>query len=346
MDITFDIVQKIENDGPMSIGDYMGACAEAYYQRPHTIGYGGDFVTAPELTSLYGEILALWFVAQFDKMGDPQPITFVELGPGRGTLLCDMFGVFKKFPNWCTHINIHLLESSQTLKTQQKKHLDNIDVHAVWHNTWDDLRKALPPQPTFFVSNEFFDALPLQQYICVQQNVYLRQVDIVDNLLAFVQGPKCVPPPFVPKDDGIYEWNFNTMSIMQGISSVVSKYGGAFLMIDYGYFRGHGDTLQALHNGVYANPLDHLGASDITAHVDFGALKSYLDTVDLDVFMTTQGDFLTALGMYTHAAKQWASLNTVLQKSMQDVLDRLLSQRMPNHMGALFKVLGGMKFLR
>ncbi len=340
------IIEAIKKDGPIGIADYMGMCTRAYYQQPAKIGRGGDFVTAPELTNIYGDILGLWFMVQFQKLSSPQPITFVELGPGRGSMLQDMFNVFLRYPEWSNNIEIHILENSQTLKKDQKGTLDAVGAQYHHHASWKNLFSTLPKYPTFFVSNEFFDSLPIHQYDYDGSNAYLRQVDVSQNKssLIFVKGPAVRTAGIHYNGTGIYETNKSAANIMHDICQCVHNQKGAFLMIDYGYTEGHGDTLQALYNGTSEHPLKNPGLADITAHVDFNSLKKSITPHDIDTFLTTQGDFLKSLGIYTYLAKAWQYLEAGGKRNLEKVVGRLITQKTAQDMGTLFKVLGGTCF--
>lgn len=305
---------KILSQGPLSLLEVMGLSNAYYYAQKEVFGREGDFITAPEISQIFGECVAFWVVDQCQKAGVYNPTLF-EMGPGRGTLMRDIVRILSK-----TKIkpDIHFLETSPKLRELQKEHIPEL---CSWH---DDLRD-IPKKFTLFLANEFFDALPIQQ----KEGDVEVCVDYVND--AFV---------FLRKSGEVTETSPVSMDISKNMAAHLSSYGGAALMIDYGdYTEGEriGETLQAVKHHVYVDPLKHLGDADLTAHVDFKLLsKAFLKKGLRGNFMA-QRDFLKAYGFDLRLQKLMEqSLSHDQRQDIQNRAHRLID---PKQMGELFKVL-------
>jgi len=316
--------------GPLSLGQYMKLCAERYYNTRPAIGPTGDFITAPEISSLFGEMLGLWGVHVWQSLGAPATLQIVELGPGRGTLLKDMLGIFQRFCN--ASLSLHLLETSAALEALQREALGSTPAH--WHRSMDTLEATLEG-PVLFFANEFFDALPIEQYVYHQGEWHQRMVDQSPAGLFFFLKP--VPAQKAPGHEGeIREVNEDAQGIFSKMRTILEAQGGGFLIADYGYKEGHGDTLQALWNRGPISPLEKPGESDITAHVDFGALTALLSPA-FQWTLTTQKDFLEQLGFWTRVQQLLPHVKD--GKILEQAAHRLTH---PQAMGHLFQVLTGL----
>lgn len=298
-----------------------------YYVTRDPLGASGDFTTAPEISQMFGELIGLWMVQQWQKQGSPAPFTLLEIGPGRGTLMADLLRAAGKImPAFIAAARLHLCEASPVLRAAQAAKL------GAYHPAWIDDISSLPAQPLLVVANEFFDALPIAQVRFTGTGWVQRAVTLDAGALAFTE----IPTDDIPDDiaatniDGWLEVSPASRSVMQFLSAHIAQHGGAGLFVDYGYLTLQNvkncDTLQALQHHQPVNPLADPGHADLTAHVDFSILGWIAQAAKLKVWMGTQGDFLRALGITARAEK----LNQPAE------LARLTA---PDQMGDLFKVL-------
>jgi NADH dehydrogenase [ubiquinone] 1 alpha subcomplex assembly factor 7 len=320
------IKERIKKYGAMNIADYMNLCLThpdyGYYMRRDPFGVSGDFTTAPEISQIFGELLGLWLAAQWQKQGKPECI-FLEMGPGRGTLMADILRATKKIAGFHDALSIYLLEISPTLRQKQWATLAGKHDRIQWINSLNEL----PNQPLFFIANEFFDALPIHQY----ENGTERTILLDDKgELSFAPSPS--PNPFS-------EICPDAKPIMKQLGQTIAKHGGAGLIIDYGYMNGSSaDTLQALQNHKYYDILKTPGEADITAHVDFAALASY--TNDAKIYgAIPQGKFLLNIGASQRLQTLCAAAPSETCATLMGGFERLIA---PDQMGELFKVLAVM----
>jgi NADH dehydrogenase [ubiquinone] 1 alpha subcomplex assembly factor 7 len=311
--------------GSMGVAKYMEYCLYhpefGYYTTRNPLGRNSDFLTAPETSQMFGEMIALCFQELWLRMGEPR-VHIIEVGPGQGTLMQDFLRIIPmKFRQG---IDLHLMDVSPVLMAEQKKRIQH--PHTQWH---DSLESALAAckGPTFIIANELFDAMPIQQLVKTEAGWKDRLVALSEDKARLI---------FIPEGDTIKEVCPLAQIYMEQMSSHVCEYGGMGLIIDYGYVGpALGDTLQAIHQHQYHDVLNDPGMADITAHVDFRALiaKAGESVVHGP---TTQGDFLSELGIHLRAEmlKKTASLEQGEQ--IDRALYRLTDSSM---MGELFKVM-------
>ncbi len=316
-----DIIEaEITATGPMRLDRYMELClshpAHGYYMRQQPFGAGGDFTTAPEISQMFGELIGLWLVHMWQESGAPERFTLLELGPGRGTLMADILRVAKLAPAFREAAEVCLLESSPRLREEQRSALG--DIRHIEH------LDALPKAPVFAVANEFFDALPIRQFV---KNDFGWQERLVGAGLAWQLGETTPQPAldeaFPALETGrIVEVNEAAKAMASTLTTHIASHGGAALVIDYGDFDGVGDTFQALRAHKKLDVFTDPGTADLTAHVRF---KDLVQNGVAHGF-TTQGAFLHALGIAARAE--------VLNGA--EALHRLTDA---GEMGELFKVL-------
>jgi NADH dehydrogenase [ubiquinone] 1 alpha subcomplex assembly factor 7 len=336
---------RIVAHGPISIADYMQLALThpefGYYTRKDPLGAGGDFITAPEISQLFGELIGLWLAEQWLLMGKPQA-ALTELGPGRGTLMADILRATKTVAGFHEAISLHLVETSPALRKKQSQALAKNHPHIEWHSSIAEL----PPKPLLLVANEFFDALPIQQFVYAQGEWRERRLDMIDGRLQFVvpeesgvSNPMLRERLYKIPDPGnlVVEYCEAAVTVASVIAAHIAARGGVALIVDYGGEGGHGDTLQAVRQHGYHDPLADPGTADITAHVDFGAIKR---TAALQGAAThgpvPQGVFLSILGAQARAAKLYQAARQNQKAAILSGLDRLTSL---DQMGDLFKVL-------
>lgn len=337
------IKDRIRKNGPITVADYMSICLShpelGYYMRRDPIGALGDFITAPEISQIFGELIGLWLARQWDVLGKPR-CALVELGPGRGTLMSDALRATKKIPGFGETVSVHLVETSPVLKQKQWAALANKHTHIHWHESIAELPKDLP---WLLVANEFFDALPIRQFIYQDTAWHERMVGYGDGQLTFATAsvakqdslPGLIDAP--PREGVIMEHCQDALDIIADISAHIATVGGAALIIDYGYTQGKGDTLQAVRDHAHHDALQTPGEADLTAHVDFAALKEASEQAGAQVFgATAQGKFLMSIGAGQRVQKLCAQASKEQSAQLISGLKRLAS---PDQMGELFKAM-------
>jgi SAM-dependent MidA family methyltransferase len=330
----------IAENGPISIADYMRHCladpVDGYYATRDPLGPAGDFTTAPEISQMFGELICAWLVQAWRTAGAPTPAILAEAGPGRGTLMADILRAASIDPAFISAISIHLVETSPALREKQKATLSGVKSPVAWHERIEDV----PDGPLFLIANEFFDALPVRQYIRTDDDWRERVVGL-DNAgnLAFGLGPGGLGPFASNASQGaIIEVCSTAEAIMEIIASRIAASGGAALIVDYGYGKAaFGDTFQAVKNHAYADPLADPGEADLTAHVDFAALAASARQAGATAHgPIDQGAFLLAAGLLERAGRLGAGKDAATRDAIAKAARRLAG---PEAMGTLFKVL-------
>lgn len=324
----------ISLNGSLSIEAYWNLCLlhpeHGYYITRDPLGRAGDFTTAPEISQLFGEMIGIWAVEQWYKLGQPNAIYIVECGPGRGTLMADLLRIGKVIPEFIDAVQIHLIETSPSLRAKQGEALKG--HQAVWH---EDLSTLPDNAPLIVIGNEFLDALPIQQYVVRGEECFERVIGCDGDNLIFGLCP--TPSPLIPLPEGrgndfIFEISPARENYILDISARIKSQTGAGLMIDYGHdVSGFGDTLQAVKNHHYTDVLKNCGEVDITSHVDFGRLKFIIEKAGLSVLLQSQGDFLKRLGVEERAEQLIPK-----SPSVEADLHRLIDD---DKMGRLFRVM-------
>ncbi len=333
------IKSLIEANGPMSIADYMGLCIgdpeHGYYATRDPFGARGDFVTAPEVSQMFGEIIGAWLVHCWRMIGAPSPARLVELGPGRGTLMADILRVAAKAPDFRDAITVDLVETSPTLRTRQTETLALAEVEISWHASFAEV----PRGPLLLVANEFFDALPVRQFVRAEGAWRERVVGLDGSgRLAFGIGPGVLGEGPDAPDGAIFEIRPAADAIVAEIARRIAEENGAALIVDYGHAEtGMGDTLQAVSGHRYVDPLAAPGEADLTAHVDFAALGRGAAAGGAAVHgPIPQGEFLTALGLFHRMEKLGANADATGRAALSAAVERLTGSAA---MGTLFKAL-------
>ena len=302
--------ERIAADGPISVEALMEACNAYYYATRDPLGSDGDFITAPEISQMFGEIVGAALADCWKRAGSPAEACYVELGPGRGTLAADALRVLRS-AGFAGDVN--LVETSPLLRRAQQAAVTG----AEWHDSIDQLQ----PRPLLLVANEFFDALPVRQHVGGVE----RRVIVAAGGLAF------------DRDGEIVETAPARETAVRHLAAHLCSHGGAALIFDYGHARSAaGDTLQAVRGHRFAAVLDKPGEQDLTAHVDFEALaRAASEAGALPTKLVTQGEWLTRLGIDVRA-KALARANPERASDIEAALHRLTSA---DQMGDLFKVI-------
>ncbi|MGV3550105.1 class I SAM-dependent methyltransferase [Rhizobium sp.] len=335
--------------GPISVTDYFALCLAdpefGYYRTRDPFGRGGDFVTAPEVSQLFGEMIGIFLVHAWEKHLKPRRnVRLAEIGPGRGTMMADVLRVVARLaPELHEVATIHLVETSPTLREIQAKTLNGHAGNVFWHDSFDEI----PPGFLLLAANEFFDAVPIRQFVKTQNGFRERLVGIDgDGELTFTAGAGSLDPALLPPghqsapQGAIAEVAPARAAIMQLLSDRLFDSGGTAVIIDYGHLAGgFGDTLQAVHKHQFDPPLAHPGEADLTSHVDFETLAEVAQARSISVNgMTTQGDFLLKLGLVERAGALGRGKDATEQDAIRAAVERLAGTG-PNQMGELFKVL-------
>jgi NADH dehydrogenase [ubiquinone] 1 alpha subcomplex assembly factor 7 len=341
------IRRLIEAQGPLSIAQFMSQALHdsqsGYYATRDPFGRGGDFITAPEISQMFGELLGLWTVQMWRDQGAPNPARLIELGPGRGTLMADMLrAAGKAAPDFLAAIDVVMVENSPALQAVQRETLKASGAPVEWRVSFDE---SLADRPLYVLANEFFDALPIRQYVMSEDGWRERMVTLGQaGALTFALAPITAKNLAVPESRGeaapgaVYEIAPAAIAYAEEIAGAIARRGGAALLIDYGYGTGagFGDTLQAVKAHKCAPVLESPGEADLTAHVDFAALARAAERSKARSFGPIgQGAFLERLGLRARAA-QLARANPETAAAQEAAADRLMGAR---EMGQLFKVL-------
>jgi NADH dehydrogenase [ubiquinone] 1 alpha subcomplex assembly factor 7 len=332
-----------EKTGAISVADYMHLALQhpefGYYRHGNPLGQGGDFITAPEVSQMFGEMVGLWCADIWQKMGKPETFVLLEMGPGCGTLMQDALRATAKLSGFQSALKLHLLESSETLRASQR---EKLAAHNPIHIT--DLTE-LPALPLITIANEFFDALPIRQFEKSFHGWCERLVTTTDDKLSFsLSQPDeaillLIPERLREANPGtVFELSPQSLHLMHHLAKYINQRGGAALVIDYGYAEPDGNpTLQAVANHKYSDVLANPGEADITALVDFNLLRTAAMTRSAVAFgPVPQGEFLQTLGIEVRADQLKRTATPEQVKAIDTALHRLTDNA---EMGCLFKVL-------
>lgn len=334
------IDMQIRTTGPMSIATYMGLCLthprQGYYKGADPLGATGDFVTAPEISQMFGELVGFFFVNVWQQMGSPKAFTLLELGPGRGTLMADMLRVACRAEGFRDALDLRLFETNPSLIAEQNARLE------AYGPKWIDAFDKVGEGPLLVVANEFYDALPIRQFVRSEQGWHERMVGLTDGKRAFGLSPTPIPNSAMPESiasagvNEVLEVGLASGEVTARLARTISAQGGVLLAIDYGYgMTQTGETLQGVRRHAYADVLEAPGETDLSAHVDFEAIGSVAGKAGLAVQpLLTQGQFLTRMGI-NDRAKALSAANPGSAADIAGAKARLVS---PEQMGELFKV--------
>ena len=330
----------IATDGPLSVERYMLLCLQhptlGYYTTRRAIGRAGDFVTAPEVDQMFGELVGLWAAQAWLDMGAPAALRLVELGPGRGTLMADALRATRVVPGFHDAITIDLVETSPRLRDEQRARLEGVGPPLAWRHTFEDV----PDGPAVVIANEFFDALPVRHYLRDIDGWHERVVGLdAAGALCFGAQRERVDIPNAGKPGQILEVGHAALRVMGGLAGRLERQGGALLVCDYGHVAsGLGETLQALRAHAYADPLADPGEADLTTHVDFAALARGAAAAGAKAHgPIEQGLFLRRLGIVERAAALSRRATPAQATSLAAALDRLTAPH--SSMATLFKAM-------
>ncbi len=345
--IEVEIRRRIALAGPMPVAQFMSICLthpdHGYYIARDPFGAAADFVTAPEITQMFGELIGLWAAAVWGLMGEPANVRLVELGPGRGTMMLDALRAVQVAPAFRAAIIVHFVEISPALQERQKQAVEGLEVPVQWHRSLDEV----PDGPLILIANEFFDALPVHQAVMCADGWHERLVKLDEEgrfQFSIARDPIPLFDQVLPRHlanaqiGSIFEWRLGKWGLELGRR--VARAQGAALIIDYGHIKSAvGETLQAVSAHHFADPLEAPGLVDLTAHVDFQALGQAAESMGAAVHgPLEQGEFLRRLGIESRAAALKAVVPRDKVGEIEAALRRLTSSD-EGGMGRMFKVL-------
>jgi len=328
------LIEHIRENGPMTVAEYMGACLydseDGYYAtRPSIGGANADFLTAPEASQMFGELIGLWCAHEWDVLGKPA-FNLIELGPGRGVLMQDAWRATQRIEGMHAAANIVLVEVSEPLREEQSERVPLAE--------WCARLEDAPPGPSLVIGNEFLDCLPIRQFFRGEDGWHEKLVGLDEaEKLTFGLSAPVAAPESEDEPGTVREIAPGLESIIYEIERRLHDAPGRVLLIDYGYVRPEGaDTLQALKHHKKVDPIETPGEADLTAHVDFFRVAELAREANIAVHgPITQAQFLRGLGIELRA-NTLAQANPQHAQRLERELHRLTS---PDQMGALFKVI-------
>ncbi len=310
-----------------------------YYSKKNPIGIKGDFITAPLVSELFGEMIGIWCVAFWEKLGKPKSLNIVELGPGEGSLCLTLIKVFSRFKIFDEIFEINLLEKSKFLKKIQKKKIISKKVR------WINNMKEIKNRPTIFIANEFFDSLPIKQFI-LKKNIWHEKfvkyvnenkLTFCDKKTSFKNFNNFVRLGF-PKNQKIIEFPIDGIKYLKLVSKIINKHDGGMICFDYGNTNiKMTNSLQSVKKHNYSKLLSNVGKADITHHINFNFFSKIVKNLDLQLEgIVDQGIFLQKMGIIHRAKILTENVNFKTKANFYYRLKRLLDK---NQMGQLFKVI-------
>ena len=338
------ITKHIKISGPLPLAEYMHWCMadpkDGYYANQTAIGAKGDFITAPEISQMFGEMIGIWAVETWEALDKPSPFNLVELGPGKGTLMLDLLRIGNAVPEFLKAAQVQMIETSEKL-IETQKHTLKKHGNIAWHKSLQDT----PNQETIIIANEFLDVLPIRQYIKTNNEWREHAIGLDDNeKLVWTLGSGTLNADSLPDgassepDGAVFEISTLREAFIANTAEFLKANKGAALFIDYGHGKtAFGDTVQAMRAHGFANILEEPGLADLTSHVDFDALAKIAKTAGMNVSsLMKQGEFLLAKGLIERAGQLGHQQSPEIQELLTQQAERLA---LPDEMGDLFKVL-------
>lgn len=335
----------IKANGPLTVDHFMTmALADpdaGYYQTEPPFGLDGDFITAPDISQMFGELIGIWVVSTWQMLGAPETFILSEMGPGRGTLMDDVLRTLQKLSPQCFEsAHIFMVETSDRLTCEQKQRLAHHSCKIEWVTTFDQIANG----PLILIANELLDAIPIQQFVKHNNKWHERLISLDDdNGFMFIIGEHTLDDQNLPtkyknlEDESILEVAPLRNQLVELVAKRLANTRGCALLIDYGAGDlPYGDTLQAMSKHEYRDIFDAPGLHDLTSHVDFTSLQAVAQKQNCLAAILPQGEFLLNMGLVERAGQLSANKNADVQERLRSEVERLAS---PQHMGQLFKVL-------
>lgn len=342
MSLKASLTREITLTGPMSVADYVTRClhdpAGGYYSTRPALGEGGDFITAPLISQMFGELLGLWAAETWHRLGAPEKVRLVEVGPGDGTLMDDALRALRLAPDFLEACDLILIEPSAPLRKEQERRLSNADISPRWLSS---LNQIETDAPVILIANEVLDCMPARQFVKTDDGWSERRVGVTDDGNDILFGLSSITGGFEKPDYEVEPGQIIEISDQQAIfgrdlAVLMAEASGAALLIDYGRDKPvAGDTLQALHRHHKVEPLEHPGAADLTMWADFPRVLEAAVRAGADVTgCKGQGEFLRLLGIEARADRLIQGRPNA-EAVIRRQLDRLTAD---DQMGTLFKV--------
>ena len=310
-----------------------------YYMRKNPFGKDGDFITAPNVSRMFSEMIAIWVVGLWENLGSPKKFNLVELGAGNGSMMKILIESFKNFPSFFNACNIIIHEKSPKMIKIQKKKLKLKKI------IWISELKKIKKKPTIFIANEFFDSIAIKQFIKIKNLWFEKYVKVEKNKSMFFFNKKIDMEKFekkikfnISENQNFIEYSLSGLEYLKIITKLIKKNNGGILIIDYGYFeKKMKNTLRAISNHKYSNILENIGKSDITYDINFYIFRKLINQLGgVRDIVTTQRDFLIKMGIEKRA--EIISKNQIFSKKA-DIYYRLKKLIDKNQMGKVFKVM-------
>ncbi len=334
---------KINKSTKLSLDQFINLALydknSGYYMKKNPFSKEGDFITAPNITRLFSEIITIWLITFLKSLGSPKKFNLIELGAGNGEMMKVICETLKNFPEHFSSCNFMIHEKSQYLIEQQKINLKTEKI------TWIKDLKENYKDPTIFLANEFFDALPIKQFFKRQNDWYEKFVDLTNPKEAkfneIKTNIKLIEEKLnfeISKEQNVIEYSPDAFKYLKIIGNIIEKNEGGILIIDYGYLsQKMQDTLQAVNNHKYSNILENIGESDITYNVNFNLFQNFINQYkNLDTLITTQKKFLTSMGILQRAEIVSKDIAFSKKADLFYRIRRLIDEK---QMGELFKVM-------
>ncbi len=370
--LAWKLAARIAAEGPVTLHDYMEACLydpeHGYYKKRDPLGRSGDFITAPEISQVFGELIGLWAGETWRLMGQPGSVRLIELGPGRGTLMADALRALRVLPAFLQCATVHLVETSEPLRAAQEAALAGVPCPVCWHERIEEV----PAGSAIVIANEFFDCLPVRQFVFDEAAQLWRErmVAFRGGSFEFALSPdgmkvpphsvslpkgredartsaadnSGVPSPLREKgsmrghfeDSAVFETRPGTASVLRSFAARAADAPLAALIMDYGYSQpAYGDTVQAVRQHRFAGLFEAPGEADLTAHVDFSSLAQQAEALGLSASgPMPMGEWLLRLGLEARAQQLLRRASPEQAAEIQSGISRLVS---PAQMGVLFK---------
>ena len=339
MDLRDRLSRLIQAEGPITVAQYMMLCLQdpqsGYYATRPALGQDGDFITAPEVSQMFGEMLGIWALSVWDQMGRPARVQLVELGPGTGALMSDVLRAGRALPGFVDAAEVWLVEASRPLRVRQQQRLAGASPRFA-----DALDQVPEGVASIVIANEFLDCLPLRQFLRRDGDWHEQRVGLDAQgglVFGLSPAPRGLAAPAEAPEGAVFEQSSAQDAVVEQLAHRVLADGGAALLIDYGRDQpAFGDTLQALSAHQRVDPLALPGVADLTAHVDFPSVAAAAQSTGAGVSaILTQAELLRNLGIEARAAAL-AKARPDQEAILARQLDRLIGE---DQMGRLFKAL-------
>ena len=310
-----------------------------YYMKKNPFGKKGDFITAPNISRLFSEMIAIWIISFWKNLGSPRNFNLIELGAGNGEMMKVLLESFQNFPSFLESCNIIIHEKSPILIRIQKEKLSKSKI--IWVSQINKIKK----NPSIFIANEFFDAMPIKQFR-KQRNIWYEKFVNFENYskASFIEKKTDIKKIEkrlnfkISQNQNFIEYSEFGFDYLKNISNIIKKNTGGLLIIDYGYLeKKMKNTLQAVSNHKFANILDNIGGVDITHNINFELFKKFTQKLGgLDNNLNTQKNFLIKMGIKERAEILSRNKNFSKKADIFYRLNRLIDEK---QMGTLFKVM-------